>query len=344
MAEMMLIDGSTGEGGGQVLRTSLALSMLTGIPVTIDKIRANRSKDGLLRQHLTATRAAVEICGAEVVGDKLRSRRLEFIPGEIKAGEYAFAVGTAGSAGLVLQTVLPALMVGEQTSTLTLEGGTHNPNSPSFHFLERVFAPRLAEFGPTLSLELHQHGFYPAGGGRFRAVIDPKPRDAFEEVSILERGEQTEGTATALVANLPEHVGNRELGEVSRLMNWPHDQLEVRDVSGPGPGNVVWIELVFERLTEMFTAFGRKGRPAEQVGQDAVDEARSYLSSTAPVGEHLADQLLLPMALAGKGEIVCTAPSMHTTTQIEIIEKFLPVEFIVERLEGDRSWKIVVES
>lgn len=344
MAEMMLIDGSTGEGGGQVLRTSLALSMITGIPVTIEKIRANRGKDGLLRQHLTATRAAKEISGATVEGDELRSRKLVFTPGEVKPGEYSFAVGTAGSAGLVLQTVLPALMLGEQSSTLALEGGTHNPNSPSYHFLERVFAPRLAEFGPTLSLEIEQHGFYPAGGGRFRAVIAPKQASEFNEVSILERGEQLEGGATALVANLPEHVGNRELGEVSRLMNWPHDQLEVRSVKGPGPGNVVWIELVFERLTEMFTAFGRKGRPAEQVGQDAVDDVRSYLSTSAPVGEYLADQLLLPMALAGKGQIICTAPSMHTTTQIEIIEKFLPVEFVVERLEQDRSWKIMVES
>ena len=344
MSDVLVIDGSQGEGGGQMLRTSLALSMITGIPVRLENIRARRSKPGLLRQHLTATRAAGAISSATMRGAQLRSTTLDFEPGPITPGTYEFAVGTAGSAGLVFQTVLPALMIASGPSSLTLSGGTHNDRAPSFDYIARAFAPQLAKLGPALSLSLLHHGFYPAGGGSFTADIVPCAQEKLQRISLLERGEQLGMRAVAVVANLPEHVARRELEELRQLLSLPQDALRAEVVEGHGPGNAAWLEVEYEHVTELFTAFGRKGRPAEMVSQDVVDEAKGYLATSAPVGEHLADQLLLPMALAGHGEIVCTAPSQHTLTQIEVIEKFLPVEFLVERREQDRSWKIVVES
>ncbi len=343
---MMVIDGRTGEGGGQITRTAIGLSMLTGIPVEIEHIRGKRSRPGLMRQHLTALEAAAAICGAETQGLELGSEHVRFTPGEVRPDTYRFAVGTAGSATLVLQTVLPALMVLPETSTLILEGGTHNPMAPTYHFLESVFAPRLGEFGVRLALELEQHGFYPAGGGRFEATITGRLQDELERVDIEERGEQIGAAVVATVANLPDHIARREVDEVSHAMAWPTEHGEVRTVTGPGPGNVVWAELEFERLTEMFTAFGAKGRRAEQVGQDLAAQIREYLKSRGPVGEHLADQLLLPMALVGEGAIVCTPPSIHTRTQAEIIEKFLPVEFTFTNMQetAPRTWKITVTS
>ncbi|MCL2745353.1 MAG: RNA 3'-terminal phosphate cyclase, partial [Planctomycetaceae bacterium] len=167
------IDGSQGEGGGQVLRSSLALSLVTGIPFTIDNIRAKRVKPGLRQQHLTAVRAAAEVGGCNVDNTKVGAVRLDFRPAQVKGGDYTFNVGTAGSVTLVLQTVLPALMLAEEPSTLTLRGGTHNPMAPPFDFLQRVYLPLVKRLGPTIEATLVKPGFYPAGGGEFRAAITP---------------------------------------------------------------------------------------------------------------------------------------------------------------------------
>src|SRR5438874_10033599 len=173
---MLIIDGSEGEGGGQILRTSLALSLVTGQPFRIERIRAKRQKPGLLRQHLTGVEAARTVGCAEVVGGALNSQTLEFRPGVVTPGNYRFAVGTAGSATLVLQTVLPSLLTASGTSTLTLEGGTHNPLAPPFDFLARSFMPLIHRMGPSVELELRAAGFYPAGGGRFHTRIEPAKR------------------------------------------------------------------------------------------------------------------------------------------------------------------------
>lgn len=340
---ILTIDGSEGEGGGQIIRTSLALSMITGIPVEIENVRAKRTKPGLMRQHLTAARAAAEVCAAQTRGLELKSKHLVFEPGEPLPGDYAFAIGTAGSAALVLQTILPALMIADAPSSVIIKGGTHNERAPSVDFLDKVFLPRLRELGPEVSLELVRHGFYPAGGGELHAQITPRARGELEYVEVVERGADIGRKATVLLANLPEHIANRELGEVREAMGWPEEQLEVQVVDSAGPGNVIVLEAHFERLSEMFTSFGRKGRPAESVAADVVKEAKSYLAASAPVGEYLADQLLLPMALAGKGRMLATPPSLHTRTQAEILEKFLEIEIFMERVDG-RVWEIRVES
>lgn len=331
---MILIDGSQGEGGGQILRSALGLSMVTGKAFRIEKIRAGRAKPGLMRQHLTAVQAASQICGADVDGDAIGSRYLTFIPGKVKAGEYRFSIGTAGSTTLVLQTILPALLRADGPTHLTLEGGTHNPFAPPFPFLQQAFVPLLARMGAKLTLELERPGFYPAGGGRFTALIEPCAK--LVPLSLLERGAVLHQCCTAIVANLPGEIAKREVLEVSRLLGWTGDELRIRDLKDCGPGNIVVLEVASERVTEVFTGFGEKGVLAEQVAAGAAKEAKEYLAAGVPVGRHLADQLLIPLAMADGGEFVTVAPTAHTTTNADIVSRFLDVRIVIEQQEAQR--------
>ncbi len=338
--QRLKIDGSMGEGGGQILRSSLALSLITGRPVEIENIRAGREKPGLLRQHLTAVNAAAEVGGARVEGAALRSTHLSFHPGKVRPGEHRFAVGTAGSTTLVLQTVLPALLTAPGPSTLVLEGGTHNPFAPPFDFLDKAFLPLLRRMGPRVEATLERAGFYPAGGGRFEVRIEPVAK--LGRLDLPERGEIKRRLARALVAGLPASIGHREVKAVRDLLSWERESLAVEEVRGsPGMGNILCLEVESEHVTEVFTAFGQRGVPAESVAARAVEEARAYLASGAPVGVHLADQLLLPMALAGGGSFRTQAPSRHTLTNIEVLKMFLDVEIEVKKVGRD-DWSIEI--
>ena len=324
MGSILVIDGSQGEGGGQVLRTSLALSMVTGRPFRIDGIRAGRANSGLLRQHLTGVRAAAEICGATVQGAELGSKQLTFEPSEVRAGDYQFLIGTAGSTTLVLQTIVPALLTAKGSSMLVVEGGTHNPAAPPFDFLERVFVPLINRMGPRVSAVLKRHGFFPAGGGSMRVEIDPVKR--LQPLELLTRGEIRRRTCRVLLSNLPRVIAEREWKAVASGLNWPNDCLDVPDLPrGHGPGNVVMLELESDSLTEVFTAFGRRQASSEQVADEAVTQVREYLKSGAPVGEYLGDQLLLPLALAGRGSFMATRLTRHATTNIDVIRQFVNV-------------------
>ena len=226
MTEWITIDGSEGEGGGQILRTALALSLVTGRPFRIDGIRAGRKKPGLMRQHLTAVHAATAVSGARVSGADLGSRALSFEPGQVRGGDYRLAVGTAGSATLVLQTVLPALLFAREPSRLTLEGGTHNPIAPPFDFLARTFLPILRRMGASVDARLETYGFYPAGGGRFTVAIEPCT--TLGRLSLLERGD-TRVHARALVASLSENIAKRELSIVRERLGIDRALLPSRD-------------------------------------------------------------------------------------------------------------------
>jgi RNA 3'-terminal phosphate cyclase (ATP) len=330
---IIVIDGSQGEGGGQVLRTSLALSMVTGQPFRIEQIRAGRANPGLLRQHLTCVRASADICGATVHGAELGSKHLTFEPSAIRTGDYQFSIGTAGSTTLVLQTVLPALLTAKGRSTLTLEGGTHNPAAPPFDFVERVFLPLINRMGPCVSATLKRHGFFPAGGGYIHITIDPV--EQLQPLELLTRGEIRRRTCCVLLCNLPRVIAEREWQAVSSSLNWSDDCLDVPELPrGHGPGNVVMLELESDSLTELFTAFGRKQASSEHVAHEAVKQVREYLKSSAPVGEHLADQLLLPLALAGRGSFMTTSLSRHATTNIDVIRQFLDIPIETIREEG----------
>ena len=330
------IDGSEGEGGGQVLRTSLALSMVTGTPVRIDNIRARRAKPGLMRQHLTAVLAAAQVSQAQVEGAEVGSTALAFTPGPVAPGEYRFAVGTAGSVTLVLQTVLPALLTASGPSALTLEGGTHNPLAPPFDFLDRVFLPLIGRMGPRVEARLERHGFYPAGGGRFSVTVEPSPSRSLAGLELLERGEVRHRRGTAILARLPRGIAEREVQHLVQETGWEPSSFEIRQVDSLGPGNAVLLELESDAVTEIFTGFGEVGVRAETVADRAVEEMRRYLAAGVPVGEHLADQLLLPLALAGSGAFVSLPLSRHATTQIELIPRFLGVRIEVEREERER--------
>lgn len=331
---MLRIDGSEGEGGGQVLRTSVALSMVTGKPVRIDKIRARRAKPGLMRQHLTAVLAAAKVSQARVEGAEVGSTSLVFTPGPVTSGEYRFAVGTAGSVTLVLQTVLPALLTASGPSMLTLEGGTHNPLAPPFEFLDRVFLPLVGRMGPRVQAHLERPGFYPAGGGRFSVRIEPAP--ALAGFELLERGEIRRRQGTVILSRLPRGIAEREVQRLAQGTGWEPSCFEIREVDSLGPGNAVLLELESEAVTEVFTGFGEVGVRAETVADRAVQEMRRYLAAGVPVGEHLADQLLLPLALAGSGAFTTVPLSLHAMTQIELIPRFLDVRIEVEQEERER--------
>jgi RNA 3'-terminal phosphate cyclase (ATP) len=336
---MLTLDGSFGEGGGQILRTALGLSLVTGTPFTIERIRAGREKPGLLRQHLTAVQAAAEVGKAEVAGAAIGSRALTFKPGRVGPGTYAFSVGTAGSATLVLQTVLPALLAASGPSTLTFEGGTHNPWAPPFDFLEKAFLPLLGRMGAPVAVRLERRGFYPAGGGRFTAEIRPAPRLA--RLDLPERGAVRAIRAAAVVAALPADIARRELRALAgRLPLDPSRGSVVEDDVSAGPGNAVLVEVESEHVTEVFTGFGEKRVSAERVAGRVADEVRAYLDAGVPVGEHLADQLLLPLAQAGGGSFATLPLSLHATTNIEVIRKFLGVSIEVER--GERVHRVAV--
>jgi RNA 3'-terminal phosphate cyclase (ATP) len=314
---VLVIDGAFGEGGGQILRTSLTASLLTGTPFEIHSIRARRRRPGLLRQHLTAVRAAATIGRADVEGATLGSHRLAFRPGTVRAGSYRFSVGSAGSACLVLQTVLlPLVQAG--TSKVTVEGGTHNEGAPPFEFLDLTFAPLLRRMGVAMELALERHGFFPMGGG---AVTMAARGARWRPLSLLERGEVVAVRATALVSRLPVTIAERELAVVRRELGWSEDRLEAVAVDSPGPGNVVLLVVDCEHVTEVFTGFGRRGLPAEKVAAGAVAELRRYLDSGVPAGPHLADQLLLPLVLAG-GRFVTAEPTDHFWTNVEVIRRF----------------------
>ena len=330
---MIEIDGSKGEGGGQILRSSLSLAIVTQQSFRIVNIRANREKPGLMRQHLTAVNAAATICDAEVDGAEMGSRTLTFRPGRLSAGNYSFAIGTAGSCTLVFQTVIPALLTAVGESRVRITGGTHNRSAPPFDFLARSFLPQLERMGAKVELELVSHGFFPRGGGEIRALITPAAR--LGALQLHERGALVRGYAEAYVAAIPLHVAQRELDVIRRSLGWTQDQLHLRALPNDvGPGNALTITLEYENVTEVFTGFGERGVRAEMVAGQAADEARAYLSATAPVGEHLADQLLLPMALGEGGSFIATQATPHLRSNIDVIERFTARRIGIEPTDG----------
>ena len=324
MSTLVRIDGSQGEGGGQVLRTSLALAAALGRPVRIEGVRAGRKQPGLLRQHLAAARAAAEITGGELTGGELGSTTVEFRPGPLCAGEYHFAVGSAGSTSLVLQTVLVPLALAGGRSTLRLEGGTHNPWAPPFEFLVHSFLPLLARMGVAVEVRLVRPGFHPAGGGLLEVAIEPLR--AAVPLELCSRGSAGEPRAEVLVAHLSAGVARREAAVLASRLGWPAQQITVRELDGLalGPGNAIHVILPHEHVTEVVTAFGRRGLPAAAVARAAAEEARAYAEGSAPVGEHLADQLLVPMALIAGGRFVTRALSTHTSTNLATLAAFAP--------------------
>ncbi|MBI2397519.1 MAG: RNA 3'-terminal phosphate cyclase [Xanthomonadales bacterium] len=318
--QLLVIDGAQGEGGGQILRTALSLSILEQRPIRIERIRAGRAKPGLMRQHLTCVKAAAAISAADVRGAEPGSTTLEFVPQALVGGAQHFAIGTAGSAMLVLQTVLPPLLRADGPSRITIEGGTHNMLAPSASFIERCFLPILRRMGAEVELEVERVGLYPAGGGRIVAKIAPS---ALRPLALDARGERRGIGAEALVAAVPEHVALREITRVADRFKLRREQVSHRDLgTRTGPGNVLSVWAEFDQVCELVTSYGERGVAAETVADRAADALQAWLESEAVVGGHLADQLLLPMAMAGGGTFVCGEPSAHLRSNAELINRF----------------------
>ncbi len=330
---MITIDGSQGEGGGQILRTALTLSLITQQPFKIINIRAGRPKPGLMRQHLIAVDASVQVGGGKADGACIGSCELTFTPGKVHSGTYKFAVGTAGSVTLVLQSVLPALLLANGGSKLVLEGGTHNPFAPPWDFLAKAFLPVLQKMGAGVHTVLDRYGFYPAGGGRFQVEIDPVTK--LSGIDLEKRGEVTGKKARALVSNIPVSVGHRECHTIAETLHWPRECLSVEEVkNGMGPGNAVIVEVSSENITELFTGFGERGVRAETVAKNVAGKVLEYLAADdVPVGEYLADQLMLPFALAKSGSYRTLPLSQHSKTNLEVIKLFLDTEIKVEECQ-----------
>ncbi len=335
---MITIDGSLGEGGGQVLRTALGLSAVTGTPFAIERIRAGRKKPGLQRQHLAAVLAVAEVTDADVQSADIGSQQLTFRPGAPRAGYYRFAIGTAGSTTLVLQAVLPALWAAPGASTVAIEGGTHNPLAPPVDFLASSFAPLAARMGAPLRVELVRHGFFPAGGGMLRAEVGPAN---WRPLTIERSGRPLRIAVRIVDCGLPAHVAERERAELCRRLHLAESDVVVERVPSPGPGNAVLVALHGEHVTEVIVALAERQLSAEAVAERAARAARRFVAGGVPVGEHLADQLLVPMALAGGGSFVTGAPSEHTRTNAQVVERFLPVRIRIETFEG--AWRVEVE-
>lgn len=332
------IDGA--QGGGQILRSSLTLSLVTGRAVQIKNIRATRPKPGLLRQHLTCVKAAEAICGARVTGAEMGSSEVTFQPGAVRAGDYQFAIGSAGSTCLVFQTLFLPLALAEEGSTLHFTGGTHNGLSPSFDYIDQCFLPVVRRMGFCATLNFERYGFYPAGGGAWSARIDASM--AKEKLELLQRGAVQNQWAVALSSRIPAHVNERELAQVQKKLFWPEASLHRRSVPSAGPGNMVSLSVECEQVTERIEVVGEKRLSAERVAGRAIKAMKTYLATDAPVGEHLADQLLLPMALGAGGCFRTLAPSQHLLSNAAVIQAFLPVD-IQTQAQGDGVWRVVVQ-
>ncbi len=328
------LDGTS--GGGQMLRTALSLAMVTGQPFRMTNIRGKRPKPGLMRQHLTCVRAACEISGGTADGAEIGSTELVFRAGKPKGGTYQFAIGTAGSTGLLFQTLLPALLHADGPSTLRLEGGTHNPMAPPFEFLGRVFLPALRRMGAKVSISLVQSGFAPVGGGIIECEIQPCAE--LTPLSLHERGELKSLSLRVPIRNLQIAIGGRMLDAALKQLPCDDATVEIRE-PGPGRGVCCLYEAVFENSEELASSFGETNVTAERVGQRAAKSLQDFINSGVPVGRHLADQLLLPMALAGGGSFTTMVPDDHVPTNISVIEKFLPVKFSID--DADRGKRVV---
>ena len=335
-ANMVEIDGSQGEGGGQILRTALALSVITGMSLALHNIRAKRPKPGLMRQHLACVQAAQAISDAEVSDVAVGATELRFVPKALKAGEYRFPISGAGSSMLVLQTVLPALLMAEGASTVHLSGGTHNPMAPCYHFVERAFAPLVARMGAQLGLQLRRMGFYPAGGGEVVAHITPAV-GSLAPFDLLARGVLKDVVVEGVCAAVPKSVATREFDELARLTGWERRAMTLLPArQEEGPGNILLASLHYEHVTELVSSLGAHGLSSEAVARNLCQELRDFQKKPdAAVGAHLADQLVLLLALAvwqsgERASFSCSEVTEHLRSNIAVIQQFLPVRITVE--------------
>ena len=344
--EYIIVDGAKGEGGGQVLRASLALSMALGRPFRMVNIRANRPKPGLMRQHLACLRAARDICGAQVTGDAINSVETTFIPGPVKPGEYRFDIGSGGSCTMVLQALTPPLLTASGASRITVTGGTHVPHAPPFEFMRDTLFPWLEKLGPRLAASMGRIGFMQVGGGSI--TVDIEPVSTLAPFDASKCGEFEGAHAHIRVYNLHDGIAQRE-SEAMRVRNFAclelgpgNIDIDTQTRSEVGPGNTVSVTVRRESGITICSAIGMRGVSAESVARQAASRALFFVKADVPVESHLADQLLVPLALAGGGSFVTEKPSSHTRTCIELIPLFTNIGVSALR-QSAKAWRITLE-
>jgi RNA 3'-terminal phosphate cyclase (ATP) len=332
---MLHLDGSYGEGGGQILRTSLSFSALLGAPVRIERLRAGRPKPGLRPQHLTAVRALARITRAEVSGAELHSQGLTFKPREPQPGAYLFDVasisGSAGSVTLIAQALLPPLLSSREPSTLILRGGTHVPWSPTAHYLMQVFLPALTQLGAQVTMGLERWGWYPRGGGEVRLTINPSPR--LTGIEWQTPPEFSNFRALSAANRLPEHVARRQAARLRERLG-PKLPVEQVAAGGKDPGSLVFVW----GPRAGFDTLGVRGKPAETVADEAADAYLTFRQRQAAVDPHLADQIILYLAQArGPSSLITAEITSHLLTNLWVIEQFLGPTFEVRGELGERG-------
>lgn len=340
MPATIQIDGSQGEGGGQILRTALALSMITGQAFELINIRAGRKKPGLMRQHLVCVQASQHISQAYVEGAELHSQHLYFAPQHVQNGKYQFQIGSAGSTTLVLQTLLPALLLQNEASELTIFGGTHNPLAPTADFIEHCFLPALEKLGIKVEFKLNKAGFFPIGAGEIQIKIQPWQHR--NKLNLLDRGTLQSTEAFAAVLNLSEEaqIAQRELATLNKRLKL--DTQQQFHLNGISQGNTAYVKVAHQNHVQLFTTLGEMRKSAEQIANHLAEQVKRYIASQAVVDEYLADQLLLPLALGQGGEFTAQCISEHTRTQAVMIEKFIDCE--IEFIELDKNlFQIIVK-
>ena len=347
---MIRLDGSHGEGGGQILRSALGLSAITGRPVRIDNVRAKRRKPGLAPQHLTTVLAIAEICDAEVTGAELRSTAIEFHPRRsVQPGQYNFDVasvikgGSAGSAPLIMQALTVPLALSGGPSQITIHGGTHVSWSPSYDYLCDVWLPMLRQIGISAALTLRRCGWYPVGGGQIDCSITGSTRP-LEALRLQEPGSLTRVTGRAIVSKLPGHIAHRMVSQASDMLSDAGIDSEIlaEDLDAPSPGTGIFLTALFEHVRGGFAGLGERGKPAEAVATEAVEALLAHVQSGAAIEDHLADQLILPLSIAGNiSDYTVRRPTSHLKTHAWLVEAFsLATVTIDDRTDGTARVRI----
>lgn len=333
------IDGSQGEGGGQILRTALALSMITGTPFELINIRAGRKKPGLMRQHLVCVQASQRISNATVEGAELHSQKLYFAPQQVQAGHYDFQIGSAGSTVLVLQTLLPALMMQDQASQINIHGGTHNPMAPTADFIQQCFLPSIKRIGIKVDFHCERAGFFPIGAGQINATIHPWEK--VTKYTALDTGKLLQLRAYAAALNIPPDIATRELTTLANKLDLSSQQTLY--FKGISQGNTAFVVAEFEHHQQVFSILGEMKKSAENVAKELAKEVKYYLASQAVADEYLTDQLLLPLTLGKGGEFTAYTISEHTRTQANMISLFLECEITFTELKP-QYWQVKVKT
>ena len=343
---MLVIDGSHGEGGGAVLRNSLALAAVLGEPIRIERIRIKRPKPGLQAQHVTAVRALAQVCRAKVEGAELGSAALTFRPqSSPRSGEYSWDVaearkgGSAGASSLVFQALLVPLLHADGDSRLFLRGGTHVAWSPPFQYLERVYLPTLSRMGAHVGVQIERWGWYPIGGGVVAGQVTGVGSgfSTMPGLELNDRGRLRRLSGLSALSNLPGHIAERQRRQAEMILRAEgfEPEIEIVDAPSKGQGTMLFLLAEFDNVWAGFTSLGRRGKPAEKVAEEACDEFLHYHETEAAVDRYLADQLVLPLALAEGGSSYSTCRiTQHLLTNAWIVDQILGREVAVEGEQG----------